>query len=366
MTFVERQTMKFDSPLSCEEGGMLPSFGIAFETYGKLSPSADNAILICHGLTADSHAAGWNSKNDLKPGWWDIAIGPGKTFDTSRHFVLCSNVIGGCGGSTGPSSVNPPKNSRYAMDFPVVTIGDMVEAQSRLAMALGIKRFLCVAGGCMGGYQAIEWMRAYPEMMDKAIVIGAAPKASPYRIALWEIMRMAISLDPAFNNGDYYGASSPSAGIGLATAFGLILRMSPDALEYKFGLRKLPGRESASPLEPRFEVEDFIRSAAKKAGGSFDANSLIFLTRAMDLFDVSRGFDSIGKAISGYKGGALLINYKTDWRYPPEENEVFRSALAENGSNVHCHIAESKLGHGAFVHEFGEIAPVIAKFLSHS
>jgi homoserine O-acetyltransferase len=353
---------RFPFPLDLECGGSIPEFEVAWESYGKYDPGKDNAILVLHGLTGDCHASGQQNPNDA-PGWWNAAIGPGLAFDTDRFFVVCMGTLGGWDGSTGPSSSHPEDGRPYGSRFPVVTIGDMVRTQGHLADALGIRRFYAVAGGCMGGQQAMEWARRFPERTERLLVIGSAPRPGDYRIALWNVMRQALCLDPNFNGGDYYGTEGPSRGIELASMFGLILRMSPEALTRRFAARRLASvSRIESPVKPVFEVEQFLHDATVKSVDRIDANGLLVLTRAMDLYDALR--DETGTPFNQFASPTLLISYRGDIRYPPEEMESLRRALESVGCPVSHRIVDSPFGHGAFIHDFTSIEPLVSEFLT--
>lgn len=355
--------IRFEEALSLESGRTLDGFEIAYETYGSLSGNKDNAILICHGLTANAHAAGRHSSTDPGPGWWDSAIGPGKAFDTDRYFVLCSNALGGCGGSAGPSSVDPSRGLPYGLRFPVVTIGDMAQAQARLANYLGIKRFHTVVGGCFGGFQALEWMHALSDMVDNAIVISATHRISAHSLGLWEVFRQAIMRDPNFKGGDYYGNEPPRSGMGLAQMFGVMTWMSREVMQSRFGVKFIDERRPSYSMEPDFTFQSFLHEVGLRAADRFDANSLLYLTKAMDYFDLSRGKESLAAAFANARCRALLISYRSDWRYPPEEVDAIRVALQENDLRVEHNILESGFGHGAFIYDSEGALKLISGFM---
>lgn len=359
-----RQIAHFEDPLTLAGGEELPELDIAYETYGRRSPDAGNVILVCHGLTADSHAAGRYSADDAKPGWWDAAIGPGKTIDTDRHFVVCSNVLGGCGGSTGPATPDPRTGRPYGTSFPVVTIADMVEAQRRLLESLGIRKLDAVVGGCMGGFQALEWVRRYPRRVRRAVVIGATAATSAHTLALWRLLRRAIMSDPDWNQGDYYESKGPGRGLGLAMTFGLLIWMGRDRLQSRFE-RRLADRDDFSySFDADFAVESFFESVEASADHRFDANSLLYLTRAMDYFDLARGYPSLQEALKSVLAEVLLVSYEQDWRYPPAEMESLRAALAANGVSVEHVTLTSDFGHGAFLYDAASLSPTVDRFLN--
>ncbi len=366
---VHRETARFDTPLALECGKFLPEFELAYESYGKLNDERSNAILICHGLTATQHAAGapkGGNGKEAKPGWWDSAIGPGKPIDTDRFYVICVNVPGSFGGSTSPASTNPETGKPYGMAFPVVTITDMVNAQKHLADRLGIEKFYAIAGGCMGGFMVLAWMSRYPDCISRAVAISTSPRVSAHTIALWSVLREAIRSDPAWNGGDYYGAAAPDKGMGLAAAFGALFWINRQTMDRKFGLRPLDDKEPAYSFEPEFEVETFLSQVNQNAGEKIDANALIYLTRAMDYFNMTRGGVELASLFSGGSYRTLLVSYESDWRYPPQEAEEIHEALKAAGIHTHHEILDSQFGHGAFIYDFKGLGPVLREFLDGS
>lgn len=361
---VETKKAFFDIRLPLDGGGAIQGPELAYETYGALNSGRTNAILICHGLTADAHAAGLHSCIDERPGWWDVAIGPGKPFDTDRYFVVCSNVLGGSGGSTGPASVDPRTTRPYGLRFPVVTIGDMASAQVLLADYLGIERFHCVAGGCMGGFQVLEWMSRYPERLAGAVAISTASSTSAHTLGLWEVMRQALMRDPHFNGGDYYEGERPASGMGLAAMFGMMVWMSPEVMVKRFGIRLTGGRRIPSyTLGPQFEIQEFLHAVDRNARDRLDPNSIIYLTKAMDYFDLSRSRGSLSEAFVGLKVPTMLVSYRSDWRYPSAEAETIRAALEELGLQARHHVLDSPFGHGSFIYDSAGVGELIRSFL---
>ena len=358
-----RSIASFDDPLPLDGGAELERFAIAYETYGTLDENRGNAVLICHALTAGAHAAG-AADAEQRAGWWEVAIGAGKAFDTDKYFVVCSNVIGGCDGSTGPSSCDPATGRPYGLRFPVVTIGDMVEAQARLSHRLGIERYAAAAGGCMGGYQVLEWMARYPRRLAGAILISATPRTSAHTIGLWAVIREALMRDPDFKGGDYYDSAGPLLGQRLIAMFGMMSWMSRDVMAQRFGRKLVDGDEPRYGLEPEFEIEAFLRGVGDRAENRFDANSLIYLTRAMDYFDLSQGRGDLAKALGEVTAPALLLSYTSDWRYPTEEIDEIREALESNGAPVEHVTLDSVYGHGAFMHDAEGTGQAIREFLS--
>lgn len=353
-----REKLAEPLPLTC--GRTLP-VEVVFETYGDLSPARDNAVLVLHGLTADHHAAGAPRAEGGKSGWWDAAIGPGKALDTDRLCVICPNVVGGAA-STGPSSIDPATGRPYGLTFPVVTVADMVAAQIKLADALGIGRFHTVIGGCLGGFQVLEWLARAPERVDRAVVISATAKTSAHNTALWAVLRAAILSDPAFNDGQY-GNSQPAAGLGLLAMTGALFWMSRETLESRFGTRTVDGKAPRYTLEPDFAIEALLNRVRENAAqGHLDANSLIYLTRAIDYFDMARDHGSLETAFRDVTSPLLLVSYASDWRYPTEEMAEIAAAMPDG--TVQHEVLESPLGHGAFIYEFQTLAPLLTTFMA--
>ncbi len=332
---------------------------LAYETYGKLNPERTNAILVEHALSGDAHAAGLH-KGESNPGWWDVMIGPGKAFDTDRYFVICSNVLGGCKGSTGPSSINPRTGKPYALDFPVITIRDMVEAQCRLIDYLGIKTLLCAAGGSMGGMQVLQWVASYPERLRSAIPIATALKHSPQQIAFDEVGRQAIMADPAWNEGNYYEEGQPEKGLAVARMVGHITYMSDQSMEEKFS-RKLRNGHFGFEFGADFEVEGYLRNRGDHFVTRFDANSYLYITKAMDYFDLSGGrLIPKGNVIDTR---FLVISFKSDWLYPSyQSQEIVRELKTNFADATFCELP-STYGHDAFLLEVDEQTTLIKHFL---
>ncbi|MEI7450323.1 MAG: homoserine O-acetyltransferase [Desulfomonile sp.] len=365
MTF-STSTIHFDEALELESGRVLEGFDIAYETYGSLNSNKDNAVLICHGLTADAHVAEGHVLSNRKKGWWEAAVGSGKPFDTDKYFIICSNVLGGCGGSTGPSSIDIPRNAPYGLKFPVVTVSDMVNAQARLADVLGVNTFHTVAGGCFGGFQALQWMRSYPKRLSNAIVISATPRTTTHNLGLWEVIRQAIIRDPDFNGGDYYGKKMPASGMGLAQMFGIMIWMDREVMSDRFGLKFSNDGGPSYTLEPEFEFQAFIHKVGKNAIARFDPNSIIYLTKAMDYFDLKRGRENLDEVFSDVRCRTLLISYRTDWRYPPEQMEEISVALSNHELPNELHVLDSNFGHGAFIYDSEGALELIRRFMISS
>lgn len=357
---VRTRYFTWDQPFTLESEAVLSRVTLAYETYGTLNLRRDNAVLICHALSGDAHAAGYHP-GDSKPGWWDVMIGPGKAFDTDRYFIICSNVLGGCKGSTGPGSVDPSTGEPYDLRFPVVTIGDMVNAQKLLVDSLGISRILCVAGGSMGGMQALQWAVSYPEMIASCIPIAATYRHSALQIALDEVGRQAIMADPKWKGGSYT-REAPAAGLALARMIGHITYMSDRSMERKFG-RSLKKQELGYDFTQEFEVEGYLRYRGDSFIQRFDANSYLYITKAMDYFDLA-GRGRLCETFS-HVGGVrfLIIAFSSDWLYPPYQSKEIVRALKLNGLTVtYCEIS-SDYGHDAFLVESNEESRLIRHFL---
>ncbi|HPL67298.1 MAG TPA: homoserine O-acetyltransferase [Smithellaceae bacterium] len=332
---------------------------LAYETYGKLNRDKTNAILVLHALSGDAHAAGVHAgQNDS--GWWDDMIGPGKAFDTNRYFVVCSNVVGGCKGSTGPSSINPATGKPYALDFPFITVADMVDCQRRLIDYFGIDKLLCVAGGSMGGMQVLQWVASYPERVKSAIPIATTLKHSPQQIAFNEVIRQSIMADPAWCEGNYYAYGQPEKGLSVARMIGHITFMSDQSMEEKFS-RRLKNDKFSFGFDADFEVEGYLRYRGANFVKRFDANSYLYITKAMDYFDLS-GDKLIphGKVIPTR---IMVISFKTDWLYPSHQSqEIVRLLKRRLVDTTYCELT-STYGHDAFLIEVEEQTTLIKYFL---
>ncbi len=361
---VETRVFNLPGELVLESGKKLKNVRIAYETYGKLNPEKSNAILICHALTGDAHAAGLH-KGESKPGWWDILIGPGKAIDTDRYFVICSNVLGGCKGSTGPSSLNPDTGKEYGTDFPFITIADMVNAQKELVDHLGIQRLFAVIGGSMGGVQVLQWTVSYSECVTKAIAIATTSRSSPQQIAFNEVGRMAILSDPRWNNGNYYSGSAPIRGLALARMIGHITYLSDVSMHQKFG-RRLQDKENYDyKLDFDFQVESYLHYQGQSFTRRFDANSYLYITKALDYFDLSVN-GSLTDGLKNAKAKFLVIAVSSDWLYPPYQSRELVTALSANDLDVTYREIESSYGHDAFLLESGQLGYLLGNFLSHT
>jgi len=338
---------------------------IAYETYGRLNEDKDNAVLVLHALTADAHAAGYHNENDAKPGWWEFMIGPGKGIDTKKYFVICSNILGSCMGSTGPSSINPKTKKAYGFDFPVVTIGDMVCAQKMLIDHLGIKRLHSLIGGSVGGMQVLEWCVRYPEMVASAIPLATTTRHSALAIAFNEVARQAIIADPNWNSGNYYSGKKPDLGLAVARMIGHITYLSDESMRVKFG-RKLQDKSDFSfNFDADFQVESYLRHQGAKFVERFDANSFLYITRAADYFDLEKqhGKGSIVKAFSKTRAKFLVVSFTSDWLYPTYMSKNIVKALKKNKIDVSFCEIEAKWGHDAFLIPNRRLANLLKGFL---
>ncbi|MER2598418.1 MAG: homoserine O-acetyltransferase [Caldilineales bacterium] len=368
LSLVHSHTFTFaqDEPFALASGATLSPVTLAYETYGTLNADRSNAILICHALSGGAHAAGYLSAEDAQPGWWDDCIGPGKAFDTDRYFVICSNVLGSCYGSSGPSSVDAATGAPYGLNFPVVTIGDMVRGQVRLLDHLGIERLLCVAGGSMGGMQVLEWAAHHPQRVAAAIPIATTARHSPMLIAFSEVGRQAIYADPAWANGAYYGNTiRPDAGLSVARMVGHITYLSEDSMHQKFG-RRLQGRERYGyEFQTEFEIESYLKHNGDKFTRRFDANSYLYVTKALDYFDLAE--EHGGQLAAAFSHSTdlafLVISFTSDWLYPSYHSKELVKALTAAGCDVSYLDIESTWGHDAFLVEVDTMTRLLGSFL---
>ncbi len=360
---VETRYFTFAEPsneLTLELGEKLGPITIAYETYGELNQNKTNAVLVLHALSGDAHAAG-RHKNSKNAGWWNDLIGPGKGIDTNQYFVICSNVIGGCKGSTGPSSINPKTGKPYALDFPLITIGDMVNAQRHLIDYLGIDKLLAVIGGSMGGMQVLQWMNSYPQKICAAIPIATTLKHTPQQIAFNEVGRQAVMADPAWQNGNYYGKKAPVKGLALARMIGHITYMSDTSMAEKFG-RKTRANKETYKFSADFEVEGYLRYRGDNFVKRFDANSYLYLTKAMDYFNLLNGHN-LSDIFKNLKAKVLVLSFKSDWLYPAyQSQEIIKACKLAGVDASYCEI-NSTYGHDAFLIEIEQETQLIQHFL---
>lgn len=350
--------------LTLVSGKTLSPVTLAYETYGKLNDKKTNAILILHALSGTAHAAGYHSPHDRDAGWWDDYIGPGKAFDTEKYFVVCSNVIGGCNGSTGPSSINPETGKEYGLDFPIITIKDMVHAQRRLIDHLGVERLLAVSGGSMGGMQALQWAVSYPDRVKSVIPIATAASLSAQGIAFHEVGRQAIFRDPNFNNGNFYRGNPPASGLSLARMIAHITYLSEKSMHEKFGRRLQNSELFSFRFNTEFQVESYLHHKGLKFVERFDANSYLYITKAIDYFDLKAEYG--GKLTAAFEhvtADFLVIGFTTDWLYPTTQSREIVNALRVAGKNVAYTEIETDYGHDAFLLPNERMERDIANFL---
>jgi homoserine O-acetyltransferase len=382
---VETQVLDLPAPVPLDCGREL-RVRVAYETYGALSPARDNVVLVCHALSGDAHAAGYSKtpigestrdgfRADERDagkgrglGWWDGMIGPGKAFDTERFFVVSSNLLGGCRGTTGPSSIDPATGRPYGSDFPVVTVSDMVRVERALLRELGITRLAAVAGGSLGGMQALEWAVRYGSDVDAIIPIASTHALQPQGVAWNAIARNAITADPDWQGGHYYGSGrAPSAGMGVARMLGHITYLSAKSLNDKFGRRLQASKDIRYTLtEPEFEVESYLRHQADAFVKRFDANTYLYTSRALSYFDLARQFGGghLVDAVRTVSARTLLIAFSSDWLYPPSGSEELAQALTAAGKRVELHVIEAPYGHDCFLLEEARQTPMIQRFLT--
>ncbi len=359
---VETQLFTIDGDLKLSSGKKLSNVDIAYETYGELNSAKTNAILVCHALTGDAHAAGWHA-GDVKPGWWEMVIGPGKALDTDKFFIICSNVLGGCKGSTGPASINPETKKEYALDFPIITIEDMVHAQKKLLDSFGITQLLAVVGGSMGGMQALQWTVSYPDMMKKASIIATTARSSPQQIAFNEVGRQSIITDVNWQNGQYYDKEKkPEAGLAIARMIGHITYLSDDSMYMKFG-RELQDKDKFSyDFSVDFQVESYLHHQGETFVKRFDANTYLYITKAVDYFDLSVG-GSIVEGLKDVQCKVQIIAVDSDWLYPVDQSKDLLTALQTNNVDVVYNEVKSNYGHDAFLLENGQMNFLLSSFL---
>jgi homoserine O-acetyltransferase len=358
------QVFRSSDPLRLDNGHMLPQFQIAYKTYGTLNAARSNAVLVCHALTGDQYVASRHPRTG-KPGWWETVIGPGRPVDTNRYFVICSNVLGGCMGSTGPASVNETTGRAYGLDFPVITVGDMVQAQARLVDHLGIADLFCVIGGSMGGMQVLEWAAAFKERVFTAVPIATTPRHSSQNIAFHEVGRQAVMADPQWRGGRYLQeGTNPSKGLAVARMAAHITYLSEQALHRKFG-RNLQDRDKvAFGFDADFQVESYLRHQGVTFVDRFDANSYLYITRAMDYFDLAADHGGVlSDAFRGTKTRFCVVSFTSDWLYPTRESREIVQALNAVAANVSFVEIESDKGHDAFLLHEPELYDTISGFL---
>ncbi len=367
---VETQYFTFAHPpnrMPLDSGESLGPITLAYETYGTLNENRSNAILIVHALSGDAHVAGYHSNDDRKPGWWDFMVGPGKPFDTSRYFVICSNVLGGCQGSTGPVSIHPETGSPYNLEFPVVTIGDMVRAQKALVDHLGIETLLCVAGGSMGGMQALEWSIRYPDSVFSVIPIATAARLSVQGIAFDEVGRHAIYADEHWHQGAYSQADDqPAEGLKVARMLAHITYLSEASMRKKFGRRLQSKERYGYDFSIDFQVESYLRYQGESFIKRFDANTYLYITKAMDYFDLQLDYGSLDATFRSVKARFLIFSFSSDWLFPSRQSQDLVRALQRNHKPVTFCEIDSPYGHDSFLIESQEMKRLVSGFLNHT
>jgi len=363
---VSAQRAQFDTPLATRSGIVLPRYELMYETYGTLNADRSNAVLICHALSGHHHVAGYYADDPKNVGWWDTLIGPGKPLDTNKFFVIGLNNLGGCHGSTGPSSIDPNTGKPYGASFPVVTVEDWVESQTRLADRLGIQQFAAILGGSLGGMQAMQWSLSYPERVRHVLAIATAPRLTAENIAFNDVARNAILTDPDFHGGNFYEHGVvPTRGLRLARMLGHITYLSDDAMADKFG-RSLRSGKLAYNYDIEFEIESYLRYQGDKFAAYFDANTYLLMTKALDYFDPAREFDdNLDRAFAAAKADFLMLSFTTDWRFSPERSRAIVSALLHNRRNVSYAEITSAHGHDSFLMQHTHYHNVMRAYLNN-
>ena len=358
------QTATFDRALKLELGGELPGVTVAYETYGQLNAARDNAVLVCHAISGDSHVAQHTTDDD--PGWWDVAVGPGRPIDTDHLFVICPNLLGGCRGTTGPGSTNPATGKPYGRDFPTITIGDMVETERRLLDHLGVKQLRAVVGGSMGGHQALTWAMRWPERIRNVIALATSPRLTSQALAFDVVGRNAILRDPHYHDGQYYGEEhGPEVGLAIARMIGHITYLSREAMTQKFDANRLQPRDEAVEFEQKFSVGSYLGHQGRKFVERFDANSYVTLSTAMDLFDLGGTPSELATVFHGTRSRWLVVSFSSDWLFPQDQSrDIVNALIANNAAVSYCNV-QSDCGHDAFLlpNEIASYGELIRAFL---
>lgn len=388
---VEPRDFTSPLPFACDDGRILPGFTLRYETYGRLSADRSNAVLVCHALSGDHHCAGIHSLSDKKPGWWNNLIGPGKAVDTNRYFVICANVLGGCQGSTGPLSPNPATGRPYGLAFPAVTVRDMVRSQKLLLDHLGVKKLRCSLGGSMGGMQALQWGIEYPDFCDKVLAMATTAREGAQAIAFNEVGRQAIMQDPEWNQGNYPKGGGPRVGLAIARMMAHITYLSDASMDRKFGRRTVKSRLPAAPapalaeeaalsagmmgdegapasntaaFDIAFEVQSYLRYQGQSFINRFDANTYLYITRAIDGFDLAAAYGgSLEQAFAPMKGSTLVVGFTSDWLFPPDQNREIVLALQRAGKQASYAELSTDLGHDSFLLESPDLYALVRAFL---
>ena len=382
---VEARDFVSNDAFVCDNGMALHGFTLRYETYGRLNAARDNAVLICHALSGDHHCAGIHSLNDRKPGWWNNLVGPGKALDTNKLFVLCANVLGGCQGSSGPSSINFNTGRPYGLSFPNVTIRDMVRAQKRWLDAIGVASLYAVIGGSMGGMQVLQWGIEYPAFTKRMLAMATTARESAQAIAFNEVGRQAILQDPEWNQGNYSNGGGPRVGLAIARMMAHITYLSYASMDRKFGRKQVKARaepralsadeasqlsmmgdESAGPtasFDVQFEVESYLRHQGKSFINRFDANTYLYITRALDSFDLAASYGSLEQAFAPVEAETLVVGFTSDWLFPPEQNRAIAQALLRAGKRASYAELRTDLGHDSFLLESPQLYDLVRGFL---
>lgn len=360
---VQTKYHKIEDTIELDSGDSLDDVVVAYETYGELNKEKNNAVFVCHALTGDAHAAGWH-EGDKKPGWWEILIGPGKALDSEKYFIICSNVLGGCKGTTGPSSINPKTGKEYGLDFPIITINDMVNVQKKLVDSFGIEKLVAVIGGSMGGMQVLQWIVSFPDFVKKAVAIATTGRSTPQQIAFNEVGRQSIIADPNWNNGNYYETGkTPKNGLSVARMVAHITYLSDESMYLKFGRDLQDKDEITYDLSVDFQVESYLHHQGESFVKRFDANSYLYITKAVDYFDLAIN----NSLIDGFKditSKVEVVSVDSDWLYPSEQSMEIVTALNANDVEVSFSELKSNYGHDAFLLEKGQLNYVVSKFLA--
>ncbi|WP_269525667.1 homoserine O-acetyltransferase MetX [Coraliomargarita parva] len=359
LDFVSKEPFRFES------GGTIPELTLRYETYGHLNAAKDNAVLICHALTGNHHVAGVHNLEERKQGWWNFMVGPGKPIDTSRYFVICSNVLGGCSGSTGPESINPATGTRYNLDFPKLTVGDMVNAQAMLLDHLGVDKLHSVIGGSMGGMQTLQWAIAYPERVGSYIALACCARHNAQAIAFNDTGRQAIISDPSWMQGNYPDGGQPAEGLSVARMMAHITYLSDTGMEAKFG-RKRRKADAKEHFDVEFEVESYLRYQGQAFVSRFDANTYLYLTKALDRFDLYGPEGKLDETLHAVTAPGLVVGFTSDWLYPPQGNREIAEALLRLGKDATYVELEMDAGHDSFLLCSPKLDELIRGFLARS
>jgi homoserine O-acetyltransferase len=366
---VEARDFVCDQSFAFESGQMLPGFTLRYETYGRLNAARDNTIMILHALSGDHHCAGIHSLDDAKPGWWNNLIGPGKAVDTNRFFVLCSNVLGGCQGSSGPSSLDPRTGRPFGITFPFVTVRDMVRAQKRLCDHLGLKGLHGVVGGSMGGMQALQWAIEYPDYVKCLLAMATTARENAQGIAFNEVGRQAIMQDPEWNHGNYEKGGGPRVGLTIARMMAHITYLSDTSMDRKFGRKKIghaieEGNTTSSTysMDEHFEVESYLKHQGESFINRFDANSYLYISRAIDHFDLPGAYGSLEQAFQRVQAESLVVGFTSDWLFPPDQNRQIALAMQRAGKAATYAQLDTDLGHDSFLLESPELYDLVRSF----